>query len=48
VVSNLSGSPHDVTCPWCGGSGKFAAGRDAQQSPAEQGAQQSGAERTSG
>jgi DnaJ-class molecular chaperone len=36
VISNLGGEPHDVICPWCGGTGRFAAGRDAQQSSAEQ------------
>jgi DnaJ-class molecular chaperone len=35
VVSNLNDSPHQVTCPWCGGSGRFQPGRDAQQNPAE-------------
>jgi DnaJ-class molecular chaperone len=35
VISNLSGQAHDVVCPWCGGSGAFTPGRDAQQSPAE-------------
>jgi hypothetical protein len=31
VISGLDGSPHEVTCPWCGGSGAYAPGRDAQQ-----------------
>lgn len=35
VISNLGGEAHEVTCPWCGGSGGFLAGRDAQESPAE-------------
>ena len=26
-----AGTPHEVTCPWCGGTGEFQAGRDAQQ-----------------
>ncbi len=30
VVSNLGGSPSDVDCPWCEGSGKFIAEHDAQ------------------
>jgi DnaJ-class molecular chaperone len=34
VQSSLGGTAHEVTCPWCGGSGQFTAGRDAQ---AEQG-----------
>jgi DnaJ-class molecular chaperone len=38
VTSNLGGNAHEVTCPWCGGSGKFTQGRDAQESPAESGA----------
>ena len=35
VISNLGGEPHELPCPWCGGSGRFEAGRNAQQSPAE-------------
>jgi DnaJ-class molecular chaperone len=31
LVSGLGGEPHDVVCPWCGGSGEFQSGRDAQQ-----------------
>jgi DnaJ-class molecular chaperone len=34
VISGLGGAPHQVTCPWCGGTGRFHPGRDAQQSPA--------------
>jgi hypothetical protein len=30
VISNLGGTPHSLTCPWCGGSGRFESGRDAQ------------------
>jgi DnaJ-class molecular chaperone len=30
LISNLGGSPHQVTCPWCGGAGRFQPGRDAQ------------------
>jgi DnaJ-class molecular chaperone len=49
LISNLGGEPHEVVCPWCGGTGRFQPGRDAQQSPAEHGAtpdaQQSPAER---
>jgi DnaJ-class molecular chaperone len=30
VVSNLGGEPHDVTCPWCEGTGRFVADHDAQ------------------
>jgi DnaJ-class molecular chaperone len=36
VISNLGGTQHEVTCPWCGGTGRFQSGRDAQDSPAEQ------------
>jgi DnaJ-class molecular chaperone len=30
VISNLGGSPHQVTCPWCEGTGRFIPGHDAQ------------------
>jgi DnaJ-class molecular chaperone len=30
LSSSLGGAPHEVTCPWCGGSGRFQSGRDAQ------------------
>jgi DnaJ-class molecular chaperone len=30
VISSLGGEQHQVTCPWCGGSGRFERGRDAQ------------------
>jgi DnaJ-class molecular chaperone len=30
VISNLGGSPQDVTCPWCDGTGRFIPGHDAQ------------------
>ena len=36
LVSNLGGEPHEVACPWCGGTGRFEPGRDAQEHPAEQ------------
>jgi DnaJ-class molecular chaperone len=35
VISGLGGAMHQVTCPWCGGSGVFQRGRDAQAAPAE-------------
>lgn len=35
VNSSLGGAQHGVTCPWCGGTGRFQPGRDAQESPAE-------------
>jgi DnaJ-class molecular chaperone len=38
LISNLGGEQHEVVCPWCGGTGRFQPGRDAQQSPAERGA----------
>ncbi len=34
LISGLGGTPHEVTCPWCGGSGSFAPGRDAQEGEA--------------
>ena len=37
LISGLGGEPHEVSCPWCGGSGRFAPGRDAQEHPAEDG-----------
>jgi DnaJ-class molecular chaperone len=30
VISNLGGSPSEVDCPWCEGSGKFILEHDAQ------------------
>jgi DnaJ-class molecular chaperone len=30
VISTLGGERHDVTCPWCEGSGRFIPGHDAQ------------------
>jgi DnaJ-class molecular chaperone len=30
VISGKGGTPHEVTCPWCGGDGRFHQGRDAQ------------------
>lgn len=30
VSSNLGGSPSQVTCPWCEGTGRFIPGHDAQ------------------
>jgi DnaJ-class molecular chaperone len=30
VISNLGGSPHEVTCPWCEGTGEVIPGHDAQ------------------
>jgi DnaJ-class molecular chaperone len=35
VISGLGGTPHEVTCPWCGGSGSFHPGRDAQSAGSE-------------
>ena len=31
LISNLGGTPHDVVCPWCDGTGAFQPGRDAQE-----------------
>jgi DnaJ-class molecular chaperone len=30
LISGKGGEPHPVTCPWCGGDGKFHRGRDSQ------------------
>ncbi len=30
VTSSLGGEPHEVTCPWCDGTGRFQSGHDAQ------------------
>lgn len=30
VISGLGGTPQEITCPWCEGSGVFTAGHDAQ------------------
>lgn len=30
LISGKGGEPHQVTCPWCGGDGRFHPGRDAQ------------------
>jgi DnaJ-class molecular chaperone len=35
VLSSLNGSPHAVSCPWCGGTGEFQPGSDAQKAPAD-------------
>jgi DnaJ-class molecular chaperone len=35
VVSNLGGERHEVTCPWCDGTGRFIPDHDAQAEPAE-------------
>jgi DnaJ-class molecular chaperone len=32
VISNLGGSPHEVRCPWCDGTGTRIPGHDAQDS----------------
>jgi hypothetical protein len=30
VISNLGGSPNEIECPWCEGTGKLEPGHDAQ------------------
>jgi DnaJ-class molecular chaperone len=30
LISGKGGTPHAVTCPWCGGDGQFHRGRDSQ------------------
>ncbi|HWD63842.1 MAG TPA: hypothetical protein VG405_01585 [Solirubrobacteraceae bacterium] len=43
LISAKGGTRHEVTCPWCGGSGRFQPGRDAQvEGPADGGAQGAG------
>jgi hypothetical protein len=37
VISALGGEKHEVTCPWCRGTGRFQSGFDAQQAPSESG-----------
>jgi DnaJ-class molecular chaperone len=37
LISNLGGTPHEVQCPWCRGTGTRIPGIDAQQEPAEGG-----------
>jgi hypothetical protein len=46
VLSSLGGTPHEVVCPWCEGSGHRIPGIDAQEHPAEGG--EPGAETTTG
>lgn len=41
VTSALGGQLHVVTCPWCGGTGRFQPGRDAQEAPAERDSRES-------
>jgi DnaJ-class molecular chaperone len=36
LISGLGGEAHRVTCPWCEGTGRFDATRDAQ-APAREG-----------
>ncbi|HET9093549.1 MAG TPA: hypothetical protein VFN36_00570 [Solirubrobacteraceae bacterium] len=36
LISGKGGTPHAVTCPWCGGDGRFHPGRDAQTGQAIQ------------
>jgi DnaJ-class molecular chaperone len=35
LLSKLGGDEHEVTCPWCGGTGVRDPARDAQEHPAE-------------
>lgn len=30
LISGKGGTPHTVSCPWCGGDGRFHRGRDSQ------------------
>ncbi len=36
LISNLGGTPHEVVCPWCDGTGRRIGGRDAQAAKREQ------------
>ena len=38
LTSGLGGTPHEVSCPWCEGTGSRIPGIDAQEHPAESGA----------
>jgi DnaJ-class molecular chaperone len=33
LTSNLGGTPHEVPCPWCDGTGTVEPGHDAQAGP---------------
>jgi DnaJ-class molecular chaperone len=35
VISNLGGTPHEVPCPWCEGTGRRIPGHDAQAAKRE-------------
>jgi DnaJ-class molecular chaperone len=37
VTSGLGGTPHEVVCPWCEGTGHRIPGLDAQEHPSEGG-----------
>jgi hypothetical protein len=37
VTSGLGGTPHEVVCPWCQGTGHRIPGIDAQEHPSEGG-----------
>ena len=37
LISGLGGTPHEVACPWCQGTGTQIPGIDAQAAPAEGG-----------
>jgi hypothetical protein len=34
VISNKGGTPHQVACPWCEGTGRFIPEHDAQAAAA--------------
>ena len=44
VISNLGGSPSEVTCPWCRGGGVRLAGLDTQASWLAERAESEGSE----
>jgi hypothetical protein len=48
VISQLGGDPHNVSCPWCGGTGERQEGVDAQTRWLEEREQAAGQERSAG
>jgi hypothetical protein len=48
VISNLGGTPSDVACPWCDGTGTRTPGIDAQARWREDGAGDEGATQSAG
>lgn len=42
VISRLGGEEHSIPCPWCGGTGRWEPGRNAQEAGARSDAPDSG------